>query len=167
VVLGGVEVMPIEALGAIHADPVDPMPVQDRALLLRELPAEGVDALLAVAGPDSPCPQTIVELRLLGGAIARAPRVPSAVSHRDAAFTLMTIGLAVPPVAAATAANAELVMSTMGAWSDGVGQPNLTVSADPAVVARNYDPATRQRLASLAATYDPAGVLTAARPFRP
>jgi FAD/FMN-containing dehydrogenase len=166
VVLGDVDVLPVRAMGGVHADPVDPMPVHDRALLLRELPPAAVDALLAVAGPMAPCPQTIVELRLLGGAIARGPEVGSAVGNRDAAFTLMTIGVAVPPIAADTVANAELVMSTMSRWSDGAGQPNLTVSADPAVIARNYEPAAFERLASLAATYDPHGVLVAARPFR-
>ena len=163
VVLGGVGPMPFTALGAIHADPVDPMPVHERAALLRALPDDAVDALIAVAGPGTDCPQVIVELRLLGGALAAPPAHPSAVCHRDAAYTLLTIGIAAGPGAGATAANAAAVLAAMGPWSDGSSQPNFAASNDPADVARNYDPATLARLATLVATYDPDGVLTAAR----
>jgi len=51
VLLDGVGVMPYAAVDAVHADPVDPMPVLERAALLSELPVEAVTALLAAAGP--------------------------------------------------------------------------------------------------------------------
>jgi FAD/FMN-containing dehydrogenase len=166
VIFGGVDVMPFTAVGMIHSDPVDPMPVHERAMLLRELPAQAVDALLAVAGPDAACPQVIVEMRLMGGAIARAPKVPSAVCHRDAAYTIMTIGMDIPPLIEATDANAEQVMAALSPWSDGVGLPNFAISADPAVVARNYDAATLDRLRSLAEAYDPHMVIAGAHAVR-
>lgn len=91
-VLDTVAVMPYAAIGAVHADPVDPMPCYEHHTLLRELTAETVDVLLGAAGPDSGSVQTIVEVRMLGGAFAREGRHRSAFCHRDAAFTVATIG---------------------------------------------------------------------------
>jgi hypothetical protein len=166
VVLGGVGVLPYSALGSIHADPVDPMPVHEHAQLLTELTDEAVDTLLALAGPAATCPQVIVELRQLGGAIARAPRHASAVCHRDAAFTLLTIGLSIPPLIEATDAHGRQLMSAMSPWSTGANLPNFAASADPRQVARNYDAATLSRLGSLARSYDPQSIIAAAAVVR-
>ena len=82
--MDSVAVLPYAAIGAVHADPVDPMPVIEDQALLSELPAEAVDALLAVAGPGSGSPQVIVELRMLGGAFARPAAHRSATSSSTA-----------------------------------------------------------------------------------
>jgi hypothetical protein len=58
-----------------------------------------VVALLAVTDPASGSVQAIVELRLLGGALARPGRHRSAFCHCDAAYTVTTVGALVPPVA--------------------------------------------------------------------
>ena len=165
-VLGGMDVLPYAALGSIHADPVDPMPSTESAALLHCLPAEAVDTLLALAGPGAPCPQVIVELRQLGGALARPPQHPSALCHRDAAFSLLLIGVGVPPLVDATRADAATILAALAPWSTGGLLPNFSASEDPAVVAAKYDRATLARLVTLSATFDPAGVLRAARPVR-
>jgi hypothetical protein len=51
VLLGGVGPMPPTALDAVHMDPTDPMPGWEKGVLLADLTAETVDALLAAAGP--------------------------------------------------------------------------------------------------------------------
>jgi hypothetical protein len=165
-VLGGIGVMPYAAVGSIHADPVDPMPVHERAALLADLPTEAVDALLAFAGPASGSPQVLVELRQLGGAIAATDAPPSAYCHRGAAFGLTAIGLAAGPAAGPTAAHAEALLGALAPWGTGGVLPNLAPSEDPAELRRRYDAATLTRLATLAAAYDPRGVLRAARPVR-
>jgi hypothetical protein len=165
-VLGDVGMMPYAAIGAIHADPVDPMPFHESTVLLRELPPEAVGALLELVGPEAECPQVIVELRLLGGAVARPGRHASAMCHRDAAYTLMTIGIGVPPVREATVAHAAQVLACVGPWSTGHRLPNFGAGADPAGPAGAYDEQTLARLAELAVRYDPRGVLSAARPLR-
>ena len=71
--------MPYAAADAIHQDPTEPVSAWERGRLLRELPAEAVDNLVAVAGPDVDVPLIMVELRLLGGALARQPEVPRRV----------------------------------------------------------------------------------------
>jgi FAD/FMN-containing dehydrogenase len=165
-VLGGIGVMPYTALGSIHADPVDPLPAHEAAALLRELPEDAAETLLALTGPDANCPQAIVEVRLLGGALASAPRHASALCHRDAPFTLMTIGLGVPPLVEAVAAHASALLAAMSPWStDGI-LPNLAPSGDLRQVAARYDAATVARLRTLVGTYDPHNVLVAGAPFR-
>jgi FAD/FMN-containing dehydrogenase len=166
VVLGGIGVLPYAALGSIHADPVDPMPGYEAAALLRELPDAALETLLARVGPDADCPQSVAEVRLLGGALAAAPAHPSALCHRDAAFTLMTIGLGVPPVVEAVAAHASALLAAMAPWSTGGSLPNLVATGDPRLVAAKYDADTLARLRSLVATYDPHRVLVSGAPFR-
>lgn len=84
-IFGGVDIMSHSDIGRIHNDPDDPMPAYESSILLQDLTAESVDAVLALAGPGSECPQVIVELRHLGGAISRAPQDACAFSHRSAA----------------------------------------------------------------------------------
>ncbi|GAA0282618.1 FAD-binding oxidoreductase [Cryptosporangium japonicum] len=164
IVLGRMGPLPYAAIGAIHADPVDPMPVTETAGLLRSLPADAVDTVLALAGPDAECPQVIVELRHLGGAYARPSAHPSAFDHRDAAYTVQTIGLGVPPVVDAANGHGAALLHALAPWTTGGCLPNFAVSTEPADVARKYGAETLTRLATLATTYDPDGVIAAAQP---
>lgn len=157
--IDAVGVMPYAAISAIHADPVDPMPTHEFSALTRELPHEAVDALLAVAGPGSGSPQTVIELRLLGGALAREPRHRSAFCHRDASFALMVAGVLVPPLAATVVEHAGVVERAVSPWSTGRTLPNFSASSDPARIARSYDEDTAHWLGALAADHDPNGVL--------
>ena len=156
-VLGGMGRIPLDGLDRIHQDPTDPMPVQDAAVLLRSLPGNAVDALLAVAGPGSGSPVSIVELRHLGGALARGSRTPSAFCGRDAGFLLHGIGMRVPPVADAVAARLSAVLDAMDPWSTGGTFPSFGGGG-----ARAHDSATTERLRELSDRHDPDGLLVAA-----
>ncbi|MBM2615953.1 FAD-binding oxidoreductase [Actinoplanes sp. LDG1-06] len=158
-VIDAVQTIPYAAIGMIHSDPSDPMPVIEETDLLASFPAEAADALLAVAGPDARSPQVIVELRQLGGALAAEPAHPSAVCHRDAAFSLLTIGVPVPPIAAAIVPHAAAVRAALDPWLTGGALPNLSAGTGAARLARSYDPATLSRLVEVAERYDPSHVL--------
>jgi hypothetical protein len=158
VLLDGVGLLPYAALDAIHADPVDPLPAVEDSALLRELPADAVDALLAVAGAGSGSPQVIVEVRQLGGAVARPGAYESAFSQRDAAFQLFVVGIAGDP---ATGEHAAGVVARLAPWATGTVLPNFAATDDPADFARGFTPAVVARLRDVAAVYDPAGVLAA------
>ncbi|GAA0468434.1 FAD-linked oxidase [Paractinoplanes deccanensis] len=156
-----VRTIPYAAIGTVHADPTDPMPVHESTDLLSSLPAEAADALLAVAGPAAGSPQVIVELRHLGGALADPPRHPSALCHRDAAYSLITVGVLAPPIAAAVPAHGEQVRAALAPWATGGALPNLGAATGAERVARSYDALTLARLTELAERYDPAHVLRA------
>lgn len=159
VLMDTVDVQPYSAIGAVHADPVDPMPINEDQALLRELTPEVVDAILAAAGHDSGSPQTLVELRLLGGALAREPRHRSAFGHRDAAFALTVIGVLLPEVAEAVVGHAAALIASVAPWSTGGQLPNFAPSTDPGRPTRVYREDTLHWLRALARRYDPAGVL--------
>ncbi|MCZ4551959.1 FAD-binding oxidoreductase [Gordonia rubripertincta] len=150
--------MPYAALGAIHADPVDPMPVHEDSTLLGEFGDEAVEALIALAGPNAQSPQVVVEVRLLGGAMSRPAAQRSAFCHRGAAYNLTTIGVLAPPIAEHVAPHAAAIMDSVAPWS--MGQlPNFSPGSDPARLARCYDEDTLAWLSALADQHDPAGVL--------
>jgi hypothetical protein len=157
--LDAVGVLPTAAIGAVHADPVDPMPVVETADLLSALPPEAVDALLGLVGPGSGSPQVIVEVRQLGGAVAREPQVPSALCHRDAAFVLNVIGVPVGPQGEAVVPHGAAVRAALAPWSTGGLLPNFAPGSGPERLARSYDPVTLARLTELAERYDPDAVL--------
>lgn len=158
VVLDGVGEMPYAALDAVHADPVDPMPVHERGALLSALPADAARALLDVAGAGSGSPQVVVELRQLGGAVARPPAHPDAISHRAAAFSLLTVGIAVEP---GVVEHSDAVVQALAPWSTGGLLPNFAGTRGCAAAV--YDAPTLARLRAVVAQYDPAGVLALGR----
>ena len=122
--IDAIRVLPYAAIGAVHADPPNPMPVYEDQALLRELPVEAVDALLAVAGPDADSVQVIVELRQLGGAFVHADH------HRCRG--------ARDPVSG----HAGAVMDAVRPWSAGGQLPNFAPASDLARLARCLRPPT-------------------------
>jgi FAD/FMN-containing dehydrogenase len=159
--LDGVSRLPTAAINAVHTDPQDPLPAHENAALLDELPEEAVQALLELAGPGSGSPQILVELRRMGGALARPPAGGSPVSHRDAAYSFFAVGVAAPEIAAYLDEHQERLVAALRPWSREGMLPNFAPSVDPARVARNHTPDALRRLQALKAEYDPAGVLTA------
>ena len=155
--------LPHAAIGAVHADPVDPMPVLETSGLLDELTPEAIDTLLSVAGPEADSPQVIVELRLLGGALAREPEHTSAFCHRDAAFSLLVIG--VPMMPGVPEHNAA-VHAAMRPHLTGNEFPNFGAAVGEARMARVYTENTRTWLAALAERHDPKGVLRVGQTVR-
>lgn len=131
--------LPLDALGMIHSDPADPMPIWEHGDLLDDLPAEAVDALLASLTPEQA--PLVLELRALGGAFSRPARHPNALDTRDAAHTL----LAVNPFPTGLAP-----FEALRPWLRGAGLPTLR-GANP--IAR--DPETAARLAAIKSAYDP------------
>ncbi|SHK07257.1 hypothetical protein SAMN05443637_102266 [Pseudonocardia thermophila] len=64
---------PYTEIDVVHMDPAGPLPVHGRGCALTDLPAPALAAFLDLTGPDSTSPLLLVEVRALGGAIARRP----------------------------------------------------------------------------------------------
>ena len=94
VILDDVAEKPYAAIDSVHTDPLDPTPAHEAGDVLTDFPAEAVDALLALTGPGVASPQILVEVRQLGGAFARPGEHPSAFASRDAAYSLLVVGIA-------------------------------------------------------------------------
>jgi FAD/FMN-containing dehydrogenase len=153
-----VDEMPCAAIDAIHADPTEPMPIWDDSATLSALPAEAVDALLAVAGPGVETPLIMAELRQLGGAIALRPdREHDAVAGRDAAFHLYALAPMFPPVAAVAPAAARSVVDALRPWAIG-GLPNFQGPAAGGRLGALWDRETLAWLTGVREQYDPTGM---------
>lgn len=156
VLIDSVSTMSFTESDRIHLDPTDPLPDWGGGSLLRALPPEAVDALLGTAGPGIECPLIFAELRHLGGALSRPAEHPNAVSGRDAAFSLYTLGLAGPgfddivPAAGRAVLNALAPFSAPGRLMNFLGS-----TTDPDEVASAWAPDVAARLGALKATYDP------------
>lgn len=156
VLLDTVEEMPFTDWDLIHSDPEGPIPAYERTSLLGELPDEALQTMIDLAGAGSESPMALVEVRQLGGALEREPEVPSAVGHRDAAFTFFAIGLAPPEQVEEVRAYAALLVDAMEPWSTGGAYVNFLSSdeADPADVRRAYAPDVYERLVSVKSDVD-------------
>jgi FAD/FMN-containing dehydrogenase len=146
--------MPYAESGSIYNDPTQPHAYAGSNLMLSGLDAEAVRTVFDLAGPDAPVP-CVVDLRHLGGALARTPEVPSAVGHRDAAYLLRV--LSAEDSAAARAAH-ERVFAAMRPWATGGRSLNFIYEDDPAQVRDAYEPDDHRRLTELKAVYDPANL---------
>jgi hypothetical protein len=158
VILDDAAVKPYTAIDSVHADPVDPMPVVDPAMLLTDFTAETAETLLALAGYGSGSPQLMVEVRQLGGAYAREGRYPSAFAHRAARYSVLAVGMAPDPAALP---HAQRLFTALAEWDTGGIWPNFGPPHDADTARRAYDPETLARLTAVTRTYDPRGVLQA------
>jgi len=157
--------LPYAKIATVHADPASPMPVVSGSVTMSAFGPDAVGALLAAAGPAADIPVSIVEIRALGGAVAREARVPDAVGSRTAAYNLFVSGAPVPGLADTVIAGAvRAVLDAMAPWQDGGHLVNFVGSADgPDAVERSWTPEQNDRLDAIRAAADPRGLFPYAR----
>ena len=144
----------------VHMDPVDALPFEDGGLLLHSFDETAQRALLELVGPQADTPLLMVEVRPLGGNLALPPVGADSVSGRDAAFSLITIGLMVPPVGERVPRAIRDVMRAMEPFSTGGTMVNFHGRpGDEADRARAWSPEAYARLTAAKATYDPTNML--------
>ena len=152
-----VQDMPYTESGSICNDPPDPMPYHGSSAMLRDLDDAAIRALLDVGGPDA-SHKLILELRHLGGALARRPAVPNAVGHRDARFALGVLSRL--PDADADHSEARAVHDDLhgrlSRWSLGRCLNFTYGELTPEEVGTAYDAGDYERLRQLKRRYDPA-----------
>lgn len=135
--------VPAAEVGSIYGDPDFPHAYVGDNVLLRELPPSLLDAVRTLAGPSAPVP-CVVDIRHLGGAMAREPEIPNAVPYRNATHILRVLSPA-GDVDAARAVHHEVFAAASPfavgrAATFGYGpvdtDPSLPPLRDPATAAR-------------------------------
>ncbi len=154
VILDDVADKPYTAIDSVHTDPLDPTPCYEAGNVLTDFPREAADALLALTGPEAASPQILVELRQLGGAFARPGEHPSAFASRNAAYSLLIVGISEVP---GVEDHASAILDAMEPWVGDHRLPNFTFTPEEYVDA--YDEVTLARLRRALRTYDPEGVM--------
>ena len=161
ILLGFIGPIRTTEMDSIHMDPVDPMPAWEKGMLLSDLTAETVDTLLAAAGPQLDIPIIMVEIRLMGGALARPAASPNAVAGREGAYSVYVIGPAVPELAQVVPAIGKGVLGALSPWRAPTNMINfLGEISGPEEVAAAYPPGIFERLREVKTAVDPAGVFS-------
>jgi FAD/FMN-containing dehydrogenase len=156
-ILDTVAEMPYTDVATIHNDPVDAMPLLEHNGFLHGFDEAAVTAVLEVAGPDTDSPLILVEVRHLGGALARRNGPPNAVGNRDAAFLFLGVGIVDPSATGPVADQLDLLFKRMAPWSTGKAYTNFLAARDtaPERVRDAYDDADYDRLVAIKTAYDP------------
>jgi FAD/FMN-containing dehydrogenase len=158
--------IPAPALQHLHLDPDQPVPAQGDGALLAGLPAAAVDALLAAAGPGADTPLASIEIRHLGGALARPAPAGGAQAQIDARYAMFAAGFTpTPDLAAAVRGHAQAVKDALAPWHARYDYYNFEETPAPASAV--LPPASYHRLQQIKAGYDPDQVIISAHPVQP
>lgn len=148
--------MPAQQIGAIHGDPVEARAFCGDNVLLRHLDAHAVDALWDAAGEEVSAGRMVVEIRHLGGALARRVDPSNAVGHRDAAYVASVVSDVVTGGWERLRSTQRRVLERLAPWSAGGKLLNFidgpTSWAD---VRTAFEPHDYARLRRLKAVHDP------------
>jgi len=159
-------VIPIGALSKLHMDPEHPVPGSGDGFLLDELPAEAIDALAARAAAGELDTLLSVELRQLGGAVARRMPGSGAVGHFAASYAMFAVGIAPFPEAKLAVQGAiAQVKQLLGPYAASSGYINFVETATD--TAELYPATVHQRLRELKRWYDPADMFRSNHPIQP
>jgi FAD/FMN-containing dehydrogenase len=158
--------MPPAGLLAIHMDPPGPVPGTGDGALLDVVPGEAIDALVAAAGPGSGSPLLSVELRQLGGALARGGDGHGAAATMEGDFAFFAVGMALDAdMAAAVNAHVDVVKQALCEWD--AGRRYLNYAERPIDTRRAYSAAAYRRLQAIKTLVDPGDLFRANHPIAP
>jgi hypothetical protein len=152
--------------GELNMDPSQPGAGEGDGAFLADFPAGAIDALVAVAGPDARTPPTSVEVRHLGGALARPVPGGGAQPSIDASYLLNAVGaIPTPDLARPVRAHVQAVKDALAPWHAGYDYYNFEET--PAGAAAVLPPASFRPLREIKAAYDPDQVIISAHPVWP
>jgi hypothetical protein len=158
--------IPVPALVQVHGDPPEPVPSLTDHRLIREIPAEMIDAWVEVSGPGSGSPLLFSEIRHWGGAIAREPEGAGALGSISEPYSLFVVGMApAPEVEQAGRAHAAKICDALAPWASDRRFVNFTEAiVDPSLP---YGSDALGRLGEIRRSVDPDGLFQAVHPVTP
>jgi hypothetical protein len=158
-VLDTIRDMPYTDSGSIYAEPVVPMPYLGTSAMVSSLTGDQLRAVLHHAGPGSATP-CILEIRHLGGALARRPEPGNAVGHRDARYLAAVLSRLRPsddPAAVRVRHRQTLELLAPVSLGRNVNF-DFGENTSPDEVRAAYDPGDYRLLGELKDRYDPANI---------
>jgi FAD/FMN-containing dehydrogenase len=155
-----VERVPAASLVRLHLEPEGPTPGYASSMLLADLPAAAIDAVIAAAGPQSGTRLTVTELRQLGGSLARPAEGGGALSSLDGSFLALGLGLDGNPLMwPQLRDDAARFLTALEPWASGRQYlPMLDKHTD---TRKAFPPGVHARLSAVRAAVDPDGLFVA------
>ena len=157
--------IPAPALQQLNMDPEQPLPAEGDGVLLADAPAEAIETLVALTGPDADTPLVSVELRHLGGALARDAVDGGAEPRIEGRYLMYAVGISTTPEAGAARAHARAVKDALTPWRGDHDYYNFIET--PADAGAALPRASYERLREVKAVYDPDELIVSAHPVRP
>jgi FAD/FMN-containing dehydrogenase len=118
--------IPAAGLCRIHMDPEQPVPGLGHHRVLRELSDEAIDAFVGLAGPGSGSPLLLTEIRQMGGALGRPDPNGGALTHLEADWVMLGVGLPMTPeLGQAIEAHLDRFDDAMEPWAGDGGYFNF------------------------------------------
>lgn len=152
------EQVPAAGIAHLQLDPQEPTAVYANSVLVHGLPADAVDALDAAAGPGSGSNLLFVELRQLGGALARPAPRGGALDHLTGAFLVLGVGLDVGTGWSAVRQDALRVLESLAPWTSSASYLSMAYEA---AARRGWSAASYDRLLRIRRSVDPNGLFVA------
>ena len=150
--------MPFAAMDSISMDPVDPMGARQHSEMLGELSPEVIETLVELGGAGSESPLIVLELKQLGGALARTADRLSTMGAGDSGFIMNGVGPAfTPEMAEGVVAYLSHAAEATRPFQTGDTYVNFMEldGASPERVKAAYAPEDYERLVALKDHYDP------------
>ena len=161
-----IQAVPVPVVSHLHMDPEQPVPYAGDGMLLADLPASAVDAFVQVSGANARYPLLTVEIRHLGGELARPRPGHGALASIDARYVLHAIGMTPDPEAtAAVTAQAGAVKQALAPWAARQMYLNFAETATPAKPL--WTEQAYRRLRRIKAQVDPGNLIRANHPIPP
>ncbi len=157
--------MPASALSQIHGDPEGPVPAAGDGMMLRDLPADAIDAFVAFAESADAAPLMSIEFRLLGAELAPGRGEGGVVADFDGGFIVFSGGMTVSPEHAALVTGAlDALAGVLEPWTADTVYLNF---AERPVAAEALFGDRLARLRRVKTAYDPQGRIRGNHPVRP
>jgi FAD/FMN-containing dehydrogenase len=158
--------MPPPALGQLNMDPSQPVSAVGDGAFLVDFPSAAIDAIIGLAGPHAENPPTSVEVRHLGGALARPAPGGGAQPSIDASYLLNAVGaVPTPDLSGPVRAHVQAVKDALAPWHASYDYYNSKDT--PATAGGVLPPASLPRLQEINAAYDPDQMIISAHPVWP
>jgi FAD/FMN-containing dehydrogenase len=166
-------VAPLRKLGTVVADVIAPIPYPVmfaftdeasipglpqymRSLFAQTLSDELIGTIVS-ASSGKLSHETLMQIRILGGAMSRVPAEATAFAHRDKQVMISVFNTRLQPGNGASLCDAEQMWRSLCPYAEGV-YVNFLADEGEQRVHEAYSPATYARLAALKAYYDPNNV---------
>jgi hypothetical protein len=142
----------------VHNDPPHPLPFDYTTLVLDDLSPGAIEALMDVAGPGVQTPILMVEIRRLGGALARPAPVGDAVGLRTEGYCVFVLAPLMPEIASIVPVAIAQTADALSAHANGKSFVNLHGAVKSnADRSRAWSGETYASLLNVKRSYDPEG----------